>query len=207
MATASHPNQGAHHNQRADTFDAVVVGGGHNGLVAAAYLARAGLGVLVLEKAREVGGAAVSAPAFEGVQARLSRYAYLVSLLPARICEDLGARVHLARRRYASYTPDPADGGRSGLLIGPRSTFAAVGAQSDEAGFVDFYRRVRTVTEVLWPTLLEPLLRRSEAGCGRDVGRPDGRAGRLGHHRRRPQRPGSRGDGHRCVDRNLRPPR
>jgi phytoene dehydrogenase-like protein len=162
MATGPHPNQRAHHNQRADTFDAVVVGGGHNGLVAAAYLARAGLAVLVLEQGREVGGAAVSAPAFEGVQARLSRYAYLVSLLPARICEDLGARVHLARRRYVSYTPDPADGGRSGLLIGPHSTFAAVGAQSDEAGFVDFYRRVRTVTEVLWPTLLEPLRRRSE---------------------------------------------
>ncbi len=150
------------HQQGHDDIDAVVVGGGHNGLVAAAYLARAGLRVRVLEKGGEVGGAAVSAPAFTGVDARLSRYAYLVSLLPARICEDLGARVHLARRRYASYTPDPADGGRSGLLIGPQSTFAAVGAASDEAGFVDFYRRVRSVTEVLWPTLLEPLRRRVE---------------------------------------------
>ena len=98
-------------------FDAVVVGGGHNGLVAAGYLARAGRRVRVLERRDEVGGAAVSARAFDGVDARLSRYSYLVSLLPASILDDLGARVRLARRRYASYTPNPADGGRSGLLI------------------------------------------------------------------------------------------
>ncbi len=106
------------------TFDAVVVGGGHNGLVAASYLARAGRRVRVLERLDEVGGAAVSAQAFDGVDARLSRYSYLVSLLPASILDDLGARVHLARRRYASYTPNPTDGGRSGLLIGPQPSFA-----------------------------------------------------------------------------------
>lgn len=145
------------------TFDVVVVGGGHNGLVAAGYLARAGLRVRVLEKLGEVGGAAVSAQAFAGVDARLSRYAYLVSLLPARIVDDLGARVRVGRRRYASYTPDPADGGRSGLLIGPRSTFGAVGAAGDETGFADFYRRCRAVTEPLWPTLTDPLLRREQA--------------------------------------------
>jgi phytoene dehydrogenase-like protein len=145
------------------SLDAVIVGGGHNGLVAAGYLARAGLRVRVLEKLDEVGGAAVSANAFDGVAARLSRYAYLVSLLPSRIVEDLGAPVHLARRRYASYTPDPADGGRSGLLIGERSTFAAVGAEADEARFADFYRRCRGVTEPLWPTLVEPLRRRADA--------------------------------------------
>lgn len=146
-----------------DDLDAVIVGGGHNGLVAAGYLARAGRRVLVLEKLPDVGGAAVSAQAFDGVDAQLSRYAYLVSLLPARILEDLGARVRLARRRYSSYTPDPADGGRSGLLIGERSSFAAVGAASDEAGFTDFYRRCRSVTQPLWPTLIEPLRRRSDA--------------------------------------------
>ncbi len=146
-----------------DNLDAVIVGGGHNGLVAAGYLARAGLRVRVLEKLPEVGGAAVSAYAFDGVDARLSRYAYLVSLLPSRIIEDLGAPVNLARRRYASYTPNPADAGRSGLLIGERSSFAAVGAASDEAGFTDFYRSCRGVTEPLWPTLIEPLRRRSEA--------------------------------------------
>ena len=143
--------------------DVVIVGGGHNGLVAAGYLAKAGLDVLLLERLDAVGGAAVSEYAFAGVDARLSRYSYLVSLLPARIVSDLGAGVRLARRRYASYTPNPADGGRSGLLIGPDSRFAAIGAGADEAGFDDFYRRCREVTEPLWPTLLEPLRTRSQA--------------------------------------------
>jgi phytoene dehydrogenase-like protein len=143
--------------------DVVVVGGGHNGLVAAGYLARAGLRVRLLEKLAQLGGAAVSAQAFDGVDARLSRYAYLVSLLPPRILDDLGAIVRLGRRRFSSYTPDPADGGRSGLLIGERSNFAAVGAAADEAGFADFYRRCRALTEPLWPTLIDPLLRRADA--------------------------------------------
>src|SRR5437763_1366030 len=53
-------------------FDAVVVGAGHNGLVAATMLARAGKRVLVLERAGEVGGASVSAAPFPGVEARIS---------------------------------------------------------------------------------------------------------------------------------------
>lgn len=145
------------------TVDVVVVGGGHNGLVAAGYLARAGLRVRLLERLDDVGGAAVSATAFDGVDARLSRYAYLVSLLPPRILDDLGAPVRVRRRRYASYTPDPADGGRSGLLIGPHPTFEAVGAGRDRAGFEEFYRRCRTVTEPLWPTLLQPLVHAQQA--------------------------------------------
>src|SRR5689334_16645932 len=144
-------------------FDAVVVGGGHNALVAAAYLARAGRRVQVLERLNHVGGAAVSAHAFDGVDARLSRYSYLVSLMPRRIIDDLGARVRLARRRHASYTPDPATGGRTGLLIGQRSSFGAIGAGSDEERFADFYHRCRIVTQRLWPTLTQPLLTRADA--------------------------------------------
>jgi phytoene dehydrogenase-like protein len=140
-----------------DRFDVVIVGGGHNGLVAAGYLARAGRRVRVLERLDHVGGAAVSAHAFDGVDARLSRYSYLVSLLPQRILDDLGARVRLVRRRHSSYTPDPATRGATGLLVGPQSTFDAVGAADDRPGFDEFYRRCRTVTGRLWPTLTQPL--------------------------------------------------
>jgi len=146
-------------------FDAVVIGGGHNGLVAAAYLARAGLRVRLLERLDRVGGAAVSAQPFDGVDVRLSRYSYLVSLLPSRIVDDLGAHVRLAPRRFSSYTPDPASQGRSGLLVGApgESTFAAIAAANDERGFDEFYRRCRLLTERLWPTLLEPLRTREQA--------------------------------------------
>ena len=147
---------------REDQLDAVVVGGGHNGLVAAAYLARAGLRVSVLERLDHVGGAAVSAHAFDGVDARLSRYSYLVSLLPKSITDDLGARIRLARRRYSSYTPDPATGGATGLLVGPGDGFDAIGAGADRPGFDEFYRGCRAVTQRLWPTLVQPLRSRED---------------------------------------------
>lgn len=134
--------------------DVVVVGGGHNGLVAAGYLARAGLRVRLLERLAQVGGAAVSARVFDGVDARLSRYAYLVSLLPPRIVDDLGAPVRLARRHYSSYTPDPATAARTGLLVGPNPI---------QGPFATFYRRCRRMTQPLWPTLLEPLRTRAAA--------------------------------------------
>lgn len=144
-------------------FDVVVVGGGHNGLVAAAYLARAGLRVRLLERLDHVGGAVVSAEPFDGIDVRVSRYSYLVGLLPSRIVDDLGARMRLARRQFSSYTPDPATDGRSGLLVGRPDTFASIGAAGDEHGFAAFYRRCRLVTERLWPTMLEPLCTREQA--------------------------------------------
>ncbi|OBJ48623.1 NAD(P)/FAD-dependent oxidoreductase [Mycobacterium sp. 1423905.2] len=162
----------------ADEYDVIVVGGGHNALVAAGYLARAGLRVRLLERLAHLGGAAVSAQAFDGVEVRLSRYSYLVSLLPRRIVEDLGASVRLARRRYSSYTPDPVTGGRSGLLIGAdgAETFPAIGAAADRQGFTEFYGRCRLVTERLWPTLLEPLRTREQVRRGAGAGDPDAEA-------------------------------
>lgn len=144
-------------------LDVVIVGGGHNGLVAAAYLARAGLRVRLLERLPQIGGATISAQVFDGVDVRLSRYSYLVSLLPPRILEDLGAGVRLARRPYSSYTPDPGTSGRTGLLIGSPHSFAAIGAADDEGGFAAFYQRCGLVTQRLWPTLLEPLRTRQQA--------------------------------------------
>src|SRR5829696_9937927 len=72
--------------------DAVVVGAGHNGLVAAAYLARAGLDVEVLERRDVVGGACVTEELWPGVRA--SPGAYTLSLLRRRIIDDLGLRDH-----------------------------------------------------------------------------------------------------------------
>ncbi|MFJ8896321.1 phytoene desaturase family protein [Leifsonia sp. NPDC102414] len=153
----------------APTHDVVIVGGGHNGLTAAAYLARAGKSVILLERLESVGGAAVSAQAFSGVDAWLSRYSYLVSLLPQRIVDDLGLRIRLARRRYSSYTPVPGDESGAALLIdntdadATSSSFARIGAPDDARAFHDFYETTGALAQSLWPTVTEPLLTRSEA--------------------------------------------
>lgn len=140
--------------------DVVIVGGGHNGLAAAAYLAQAGLGVTVLERLDEVGGAAVSEQAFPGVDARLSRYSYLVSLLPASIIRDLRLDIRLARRRYSSYTPRP--GTDTGLLVDRLDTSAhALGA--DAAGWRALYDSTSGLARTLFPTVTSPLLTRAEA--------------------------------------------
>jgi len=86
-------------------YDVVILGAGHNGLVAASYLGRAGLSVLLLEKNDYIGGATTSQRIFPDFDARLSRYAYLVSLFPQKIIRDLGLNLELRRRAIASCTP------------------------------------------------------------------------------------------------------
>ncbi|MFJ4030347.1 phytoene desaturase family protein [Paenarthrobacter sp. NPDC089989] len=149
-------------------FDAVIVGGGHNGLTAAAYLARAGKSVAVLERDHHFGGAAISATAFKGLDARLSRYSYLVSLFPQRIIGELGLDIALARRRYSSYTPSPGNT-ETGLLIdggdpsASRESFARVGAEADFDALEGFYADTEKLARALFPTVCDPLPTRSEA--------------------------------------------
>src|SRR3569833_1710763 len=144
-----------------DSYDVVVAGGGHNGLVAAAYLARAGRAVLVLERRGETGGAAVSLRAFDGVDVRLSRYSYLVSLLPKKIVADLGLGVRLKRRRMSSYMftadlgllVDSGDDGRTAA-----SFRAVTGSAADFAAWQRFYELTERVAERSFGPLIAPLL-------------------------------------------------
>ncbi|MES1212209.1 MAG: NAD(P)/FAD-dependent oxidoreductase [Leifsonia sp.] len=147
-------------------YDVAIVGGGHNGLTAAAYLALAGKRVIVLERLDQFGGAAVSAQAFPGVDAQLSRYSYLVSLLPQRIIDELKLDIRLARRRYSSYTPLP--GTRTGLLVDTgdpaltAGSFDSIGAARDADAWSTFYDGTARLARSLFPTVTEPLMTRSE---------------------------------------------
>ncbi len=140
-----------------------MIGGGHNGLVAAAYLARAGQSVLVLERGAELGGATASRRVFPGVDARLSRYSYLVSLLPRRIVSDLALSFTTRRRAIASCTPYERDGSARALLLshmdeeGSRTSFSALASEADWRGYQHLLALEDAFASKVWPSLLQPL--------------------------------------------------
>ncbi len=153
----------------ASKYDVAIVGGGHNGLVAACYLAKAGLSVLVLERNPELGGATRSAYAFEAFEAKLSVYSYLVSLFPQKIIDDLGLNLQLKSRRTASYTPAFQGESLLELLLrndasdNNREAFVSLtGNDSDYRGYSELQAMQERLASVVWPSLTEPLVSREE---------------------------------------------
>src|SRR5947207_1998349 len=150
-------------------YDVVVLGAGHNGLVAASYLGRAGLSVLLLEKNDYIGGATTSQKVFPDYDARLSRYSYLVSLFPEKIIRDLGLRLELRQRATGSFTPYIKSAQHNGLLISNvdeeqsrRSIVDLTGSEAEFEQMKKFYTLSRVFAEQAWDTMLEPLVSKEE---------------------------------------------
>ncbi|MGI8432721.1 MAG: phytoene desaturase family protein [Chthoniobacterales bacterium] len=145
-------------------YDVVILGAGHNGLVAASYLTRAGLSVLLLEKNDYLGGATTSQQVFPDYDARLSRYSYLVSLFPEKIIRDLGLDLELRRRTTGSFTPYEKAGRHDGLLlsnvseeVSRASVRRLTGSEHEFEQMQKFYELSRLFAEEIWDTMLEPL--------------------------------------------------
>src|SRR6202048_3510871 len=136
-------------------YDAVIIGGGHNGLVCAAYLAMAGQKVVVLERRPVVGGAAVTEEFHPGF--RNSVAAYTVSLLnPKGIRDlDLAARVpRIVERRIANFLP--LDDGRYLKVGGGRTRQEVAKFSTRDAERLGAYQvRLEAVADVLRALTLE----------------------------------------------------
>jgi len=152
-----------------EKYDVVIIGGGHNGLVAACYLAMAKKKVIILESNSELGGATASIQAFDGMDVRISRYSYLVSLLPDQILEDLSIEFETISRKVSSFTPAKRNGLDVGLIINrqldaqTKDSFTSLtGSEKEYEAWDSFYSELYELAQVMAPTMLKPLLTKSE---------------------------------------------
>jgi phytoene dehydrogenase-like protein len=139
----------------ASRYDAIIVGAGHNGLVTACYLARAGVRVLVLERRHVVGGACVTEEVFPGF--KVSTAAYVNSLFRKEIVRDLRLAEHgfeVLAREPSSFTPLPD--GRS-LLMGPDAELTrkeiSKFSHRDAERYPRYEAMLERVADVIEPTL------------------------------------------------------
>jgi phytoene dehydrogenase-like protein len=138
-------------------YDAIIIGGGHNGLVAAAYLARAGRTVLVLERRELVGGCAVTEELWPGY--KVSTAAYVNSLFRPEIIRDLDLKRHgfeMLPRSPSSFTPLPD--GRC-LLMGPDKEMTgrevAKFSKKDAEALPKYEAMLERIADFLEPLLLQ----------------------------------------------------
>jgi phytoene dehydrogenase-like protein len=138
-------------------YDLIVIGGGHNGLVTAAYAARAGARVLVLERREVLGGACVTEEVWPGY--KVSTAAYVNSLLRPEIIRDLELKRHgfqMLPRNPSSFTPFPD--GRS-LLLGPDKELTqrevSKFSKKDAEALPRYEAMLERVADFLEPTLVQ----------------------------------------------------
>src|SRR6516164_9143611 len=140
-----------------NAYDIIIIGGGHNGLTAAAYLARAGRKVLVLERRELVGGACVTEEVWPGY--KVSTAAYVNSLLRPEIIRDLELKRYgfeMLPRNPSSFTPFPDD---RYLLMGPdpelnRREVSKFSTKDAEA-LPRYEKMLEHVADLIEPTLVE----------------------------------------------------
>ena len=144
-------------DSRVKRYDAVIIGGGHNGLVCACYLAAAGLKVRVLERRAVVGGAAVTEEFFPGF--RNSTASYTVSLLHPKVIADLRLREHgltILERPVANFLPLPEGGYiKIGPTLAATRSEAAKFSSRDAQALPRYYAMLERVADVLRKLALE----------------------------------------------------
>jgi len=149
----------------AKKYDVVIVGGGHNGLVAATYLAKAGKSVVILEANSEIGGATQSVRTFPNFDANLSRYSYLVALLPDQIASELGLNFECISREVSSYTPYKDKGLYVSRIWDEKTeqSFLELDPTGAEGkAWQEFYGEIAEFAQRIAPYMLKPLMTRSE---------------------------------------------
>jgi len=148
----------------AHSYDAILIGGGHNGLVCATYLAKAGLKVCVLERRSVVGGAAVTEEFHPGF--RNSVAAYTVSLLQPKVIADLDLAAHglrVVQRRLNNFLPLP-DGRYLAMGAGRTQEEIAKFSRRDAERLPEYERRLDAIADVLRALALEPPPNVSDGG-------------------------------------------
>ena len=143
--------------QNKSQYDAVIIGGGHNGLVNAAYLAKEGLKVAILEKRSIVGGCAITEEPWKGY--KVSTLSYVNSLFHPQIIRDLDLKscgFEMLPRNPSSFTPFPD--GRS-LLLGPDKALVhkeiSKFSKKDADAYPEYEAMLGEMSEILEPMMAE----------------------------------------------------
>src|ERR1700722_5820342 len=133
-------------------YDCIVIGGGHNGLGCAAYIAKSGRSVLVLEAAEQVGGAAVTHEFAPGY--RVSSCAHLLHLMPQAMIKELDLATHGLRLANDAMPTTALSPGGAPLALGVGDGGALVGASSADAlAYPGYIARLRRLARALQPIM------------------------------------------------------